>query len=107
MSKSYKLPSQNMPSYENSDVSPSISNARTFFKKVSKLFYSTIPGQNTQCTNSFSKSVSCSTGKRKRVNSVVNVIRENIVNVGSDSVINCVSPRPSSSLETTGFPPQC
>ena len=40
-----------------------------------------MPDQNIQCTNAPSESVTCSTVKSKRVNSDVNVIRKNTVNV--------------------------
>ena len=44
-----------------------------------------MPGQNIQCTNAPSKSVTYSTVKSKRVNSDINVIRKNTVNgVSSD-----------------------
>ena len=58
-----------------------------------------------QCTNAPSKSVTCSTVKSKCVNSDVNEIRKNTVNVISDSVIAPVSSCPSSSSDD--FIPQC
>ena len=73
---------------------PSISNLST----LSKFVHSTMPGQNIECANTPNKSVTCSTIKSKHVNSDVNVIRENNVNVVSDSVIAGASPRPLSSL---------
>ena len=45
-----------------------------------------------QCTNALSKSVTFSTVRGKRVNSDVNLIRKNTVNVVGDSVIAPVSP---------------
>ena len=90
-SKSYMLPSDNTPSHKKSVISPPISQVST----LSKLFYSTMPSQNFQCTNAPSKSVTCSTIKNKRLNSDVDVIRKNTVNIISDSMIAPVSPRPS------------
>ena len=92
-----------MQSCKKSIISPSISHLST----LSKFVYYTIPGQNIQCTNAFSKPVTCSTRKSKRVSNDLNVIRKNTVNAVSDSVIARVSPRLSSSLEFNGFPPQC
>ena len=86
------LPSHNTPSCKKSVISPSISHV----SMLSKFVHSTKPGQNIQCTNVRSKSVTCSTVKSKRVNSDVNVIRKNTVNIVSDSMIASVSPRPSS-----------
>ena len=80
---------------------PSISHLNTLAKYV----HSTRPGQNIQCTSASSKSVTCSTVKRKRVNSDVNVIRKNTVNVVGDSVIAPVSPRPLSFSDN--LTPQC
>ena len=54
-----------------------------------------MPGQNIQCSNA----------PRKRVNSDINVICKNTVNVISDSVIAPVSHRPFSSSDD--FTPQC
>ena len=55
--KSYMLPSHNTPSLKKSVISPSISHVSTF----SKFVHSAMSGQNIQCTNAPSKSVSCST----------------------------------------------
>ena len=49
--------------------------------------------QNIQCSNAPSESVTCSTVKSKRVNSDVNMIRKNTLNVVRDSVVAPVSPR--------------
>ena len=85
---SYMLPSHNTPSCKKFVISPSISHVST----LSKFVQSTIPGQNIQCTNAPSKSVTLSIVRGKRVNSDVNLIRKNIVNVVGDSVIAPVSP---------------
>ena len=82
-SKSYMLPSHNTPSCKKSGISPPISSVTT----LSECVPSTMPGQNIQCTNAPSLSVTCSTVKSKRVNSDVNVIRKDAINVISDSVI--------------------
>ena len=89
------LLSHNTPSCKKSVISPSISHV----SMLSKFVHSTKPGQNFQCTNVPSKSVTCSTVKSKRINSDVNVIRKNTVNIISDSVIASVSPRPSPSSD--------
>ena len=65
---------------------------------LSKFVHSTIPCQNIQCKKGPSKSVTCSTVKSKHVNSDVNLIHKNAVNVVSNSVIARVSPCPSSSI---------
>ena len=75
--------------------------------KLSNLVHSTIPCQNIQCTSIPNKFVTCSTVKSKRVSGNVNVIRKNAVNVVRVSVIACVIPRPSSSLEPSDLAPQC
>ena len=103
MSKSYMLPSHNMPSWKKSIISLSISHGST----LSKFLYSTMPGQNIQCNNAPSKSVTCSTVNSKRINSNVNVICKNILHVVSDSGIARVSSSPSPSLEPRDFTPQC
>ena len=87
------LPSYNTPSCKKSVISPSTSCVST----LSKFVHSTMPGQNILCTNAPSKSVICSTVKSKHVNSDVNVIRKNTVNVLNDSVIAPVSHHFSSS----------
>ena len=94
------LPSRNTPTCKKSVISPSISHVST----LSKFVLSTMRGQNIQCANAPSKSVTCSTVKSKRVNSDVNVIRKSTVNVVNDSVIAPVSPRLSSSSDD--FTPQ-
>ena len=76
-----------MPSYKRSVISPPISHVST----LSKFFSSTMAGQNIQCTNAPSKSVTYSTVKSKRVNSDINVIRKNTVN----------------GLSSDDFTPQC
>ena len=87
------LPPHNTPSYKKSVISPSTSHVICYQNllisqfKV-KLFDVLI--------NAPSKSTTCSTVKSKRVNSDVNVICKNTVNVVSDSVIAPVSPRPTS-----------
>ena len=83
------LPSHNMPSYKKSVISPSISHVST----LPKFVLSTMSDQNIQCSNAPSESVTCSTVKSKRVNSDVNVIRKNTLNVVRDSVVAPVSPR--------------
>ena len=100
-SKFYMLPSDNTPSHKKSVISPPISHVST----LSKLFSSTMPSQNFQCTNAPSKSVTCSTIKNKRLHSDVYVIRNYTVNVISNSMIAPVSPRPSSSSDY--FIPLC
>ena len=95
------LPSHNTTSWKKSVTFPSTSRLST----LSKFVHSTMPGQNIQCTNAPSKSVTCITENRKHVNSDVNVILKNTVNVVSDSVIARVSPRPSSSSDD--FTSQC
>ena len=87
MSKSFMLSSHNMPSCKKPVTSTSISHVST----LSKFVHSTMPGQNIQCINAPSKSVTCSTIKSKHVNSDVSVICKNTVNDVSDSVIACVS----------------
>ena len=94
------LPSHNMQSCKNSVISPRISHVST----LSKFVPSTMPGQNTQCTNAVSNSVTFST-VNSDVNSGVDVTRKNTVNVKSDSVIAPVSPGPSSYSDD--FTPQC
>ena len=51
------LPAHNTPSFKNSVISPTISHVST----LSKFVHSGMWGQNIQCTNAPSKSVSCST----------------------------------------------
>ena len=95
------LPSHTTPSCKKSVISPPISHVST----LSKFVPSIIPGQSIQCSNAPNKSFTCVTVKSKRINSDVNVIRKNTVNVVSDSVIAPVSPRPSSF--SNDFIPQC
>ena len=92
------LATHNTSPCKKSAISLSISHVST----LSKFVHS---GQNIQCTKAPSKSVTCSTVKSKRVNSDVNVIRKNTVNVVNDSVVAPVSPRPSTSPDD--FTPQC
>ena len=86
------LSPHNTPSCKKSVISTSTSHV----SMLSKFAHSTIQSQTIQCTNAPSKSITCSTVKSKRVNSDVNVIRKNTVNVVSDSVIAPVSPSSTS-----------
>ena len=61
------LPSHNTPSCKKSVISPPI----VYVSTLSKFVPSTMPGQNIQCTNSPSKSVTSSTVKSKRVNKML------------------------------------
>ena len=88
------LPSHNTPSFKKSIFHGST---------LSKFLHSTMPGQNIKCSNAPSKSVICSTVESKRVNSDVNIIHKNPVNVLSDSVIARVGSRLPSSLESFDF----
>ena len=91
------LPAHNTPSWKNSVISSSISHESTLWKFA----HSTMSGQNIQCTNAPSMSVTWSIVKSKRVNSDINVIRKNTINVVNDSVIAHFSHCPSSSEDFT------
>ena len=80
MSKPYMLPPHTTPSCKKS--------LSKFVSMLSKFIPFIIPGQSIQCSNAPNKSVTCVTVKSKRVNSDVNVIRKNTVNVVSDSVLH-------------------
>ena len=58
------LPSHNTPSCKKSVISQSILHVSI----LSKFVHSTVPGQNIQCTNAPSKTVTCISVKSKRVN---------------------------------------